>query len=363
MAAYAIILTASLLVDHRRIDTALLRSRARAPRRWPSSPWPRGSCSPSPPCSSLRGWRSVTEPAQRRRPACRRRLQLVPRVTLDGYVAAGAVGIVCVVLLVLPAFLAARGFAAEQRELSRQETRTFGQRMGIDIALLAVTGIALWQLRLYGAPLTSTVHGRLGLDRRLLRGRGGGRAVGRPRRRGGQGAPGRHAGLAAARARRWRAAPSRSCPTPARWPATSSRRAAPRSASWPPPASARRLPWLSIWTTADQTVTPPDSARLDGAVDVALQDGLRAARPVSHGQLPADPAVVALVLRGLSAAPLTGRGVPGQLVTSFVAKFAHAAPNATSTYPACTAAPWRTDRHRIGSRYRSTQASQCRVGR
>jgi triacylglycerol lipase len=71
----------------------------------------------------------------------------------------------------------------------------------------------------------------------------------------------------------------------------------------------RLLPWLSIWTTADQTVTPPESARLDGAVDVALQDVCGPA-PVSHGQLPADPAVVALVLRGLSTAPLTGRGCP-----------------------------------------------------
>jgi triacylglycerol lipase len=74
-----------------------------------------------------------------------------------------------------------------------------------------------------------------------------------------------------------------------------------------------RLPWLSIWTTADQTVTPPDSARLDGAVDVALQDVCGGA-PVSHGQLPGDPAVVALVLRGISAAPLTPagcRGAPG----------------------------------------------------
>ena len=42
--------------------------------------------------------------------------------------------------------------------------------------------------------------------------------------------------------------------------------------------------------------------------------------------------------------------LPAQLVTSFVAKFAHAAPNATSTYPACTAAPSRTADHRIGSR-------------
>ncbi len=143
----------------------------------------------------------------------------------------------------------------------------------------------------------------------LLGGRGGGRPVGRARRRGGQGAPGRHAGLAAARhdgggqRRRVRARRLPRGLPPAR------ARAAPRCASWTTAGVGRRLPWLSIWTTADQTVTPPDSARLDGAVDVALQD-VCGRGPVSHGQLPGDPAVVALVLRGLSTAPLTGRGCP-----------------------------------------------------
>ena len=71
-------------------------------------------------------------------------------------------------LLVLPAFLAARGFAAEQGGLSRQETRTFGQRVGLDVALVGITAIALWQLRLYGAPLTRTVQGSIGLDPLLV---------------------------------------------------------------------------------------------------------------------------------------------------------------------------------------------------
>jgi triacylglycerol lipase len=64
------------------------------------------------------------------------------------------------------------------------------------------------------------------------------------------------------------------------------------------------LPWLSVWTENDETVQPPDSARLDGAVNVPLQSLCPQAQ-VSHGQLPTDPRVTALVFRGVAAAPLT----------------------------------------------------------
>ncbi|OXM64924.1 lipase [Amycolatopsis vastitatis] len=63
------------------------------------------------------------------------------------------------------------------------------------------------------------------------------------------------------------------------------------------------LPWLSIWTDRDETVTPPDSARVDGAVNVALQQ-ICPGNEAAHGDLPMDPAVTELVLQALGTSPI-----------------------------------------------------------
>jgi len=58
--------------------------------------------------------------------------------------------------------------------------------------------------------------------------------------------------------------------------------------------------WVSVWTTADSTVTPPESARLDGALDLTVQSVCADSR-VAHGQLPSDALVQAIVLAELAA--------------------------------------------------------------
>jgi triacylglycerol lipase len=57
--------------------------------------------------------------------------------------------------------------------------------------------------------------------------------------------------------------------------------------------------WTSVWSTTDEVVSPPASARLAGAVDVPLQSVCPGVR-VPHGALPTDPVALAVVLRALS---------------------------------------------------------------
>jgi triacylglycerol lipase len=62
--------------------------------------------------------------------------------------------------------------------------------------------------------------------------------------------------------------------------------------------------WTSIWTVTDEVVTPPDSARLDGALNIPLQS-ICATGDIPHGQLPRDRTVQSLVLTALAEATPT----------------------------------------------------------
>ncbi len=59
--------------------------------------------------------------------------------------------------------------------------------------------------------------------------------------------------------------------------------------------------WVSIWTTDDRVVVPPESARLDGAVDFSVQSVCPGA-VLAHGDVPRSPTVVAMTLLELGSA-------------------------------------------------------------
>lgn len=60
--------------------------------------------------------------------------------------------------------------------------------------------------------------------------------------------------------------------------------------------------WISIASTEDQTVTPTETATLDGALNVLVQDVCPDSAPV-HGQLPSNPVVLALLQTALGSDP------------------------------------------------------------
>jgi FtsX-like permease family len=169
LAAYAIALTADLIVDHRRLDTAMLRSRGAGPLQVGGLALAEALLVVLP-AALLGPWLAAV--ALRlfnvAGPLAGVGLSIDPVVGADAYLAAGAAAIGCAALLVLPAIFAARSYAAERAGRAREETRPLGQRLGLDLALIALTAVGLWQLRLYGAPLTRTVQGELGVDPLLV---------------------------------------------------------------------------------------------------------------------------------------------------------------------------------------------------
>ncbi|MGH9173023.1 MAG: FtsX-like permease family protein, partial [Vicinamibacterales bacterium] len=165
LAGYALVLTAGLLIEQRRIETALLRSRGASNEQIAAMglmeglllALPAAIAGPWIAALSLRLLNVVG-------PLTTIELELDPRVTTGAYLLSAISAAACVVALVLPAFLAARSFIEARGTRGRQMLSGIAQRGGIDLALLAVAIIGYWQLRRYGAPITETVQGRLGLD-------------------------------------------------------------------------------------------------------------------------------------------------------------------------------------------------------
>ena len=169
LAGYAVVLVAGMLVERRRAEIALMRSRGASALHLVAM--------------------AVLEAALLALPAA----ALAPVLALGVVAILGAVGptaglglldtasigqnavlisavagVACIVALTLPTLSVSASPAGARAASGRQARSTLAQRLGLDLALVAVAGVALWQLRLYGAPLTRNARGTLGLDPLLV---------------------------------------------------------------------------------------------------------------------------------------------------------------------------------------------------
>ena len=169
LAVYALVLTAGLLIEQRRVETALLRSRGAdsgqvgmmALMEALALALPAALLGPWVAAFALRALNVIG-------PLAAIRLSLDPRIGRDAYGLALISALGCTIALVYPAVRSARTYAEARTDRGRQAGQSLAQRAGIDLMLLAVAVLAYWQLRRYGAPITETVQGRLGLDPFLI---------------------------------------------------------------------------------------------------------------------------------------------------------------------------------------------------
>ncbi|MGZ3586357.1 MAG: FtsX-like permease family protein [Candidatus Limnocylindrales bacterium] len=169
LATYAVLLVAAMLLERRRAEVALLRSRGASSRHLAALAAGEAVLLALPavlvaPFLGVVVVRLVGSIG----PLADAGIAADATLSPGAWVAALLAGAACVVGLTLPALTAGASPALVRTALGRPLGRTLPQRVGIDLALLVLAAVALWQLRLYGAPLTRDARGVLGLDPLLV---------------------------------------------------------------------------------------------------------------------------------------------------------------------------------------------------
>ena len=169
LAGYALLLTAGLLVESRQIETNLLRSRGAASNQILAMAVMEGILLTIPAAIAAPYLATfVLRTFNLAGPLSEIELVINPVVTRTSFIVAGVAALGCLIALAYPALRAARQFGDVRSARSRESARSIVQRAGLDIGLLVIALIGFWQLRRFGAPITETVQGRLGIDPLLV---------------------------------------------------------------------------------------------------------------------------------------------------------------------------------------------------
>ena len=91
-----------------------------------------------------------------------------PLPTAATFGVAAIAGLLALLALMLPTLSTGLSIAGVRAAVGRQVGRTLPQRLGLDLALVLLAAVALFQLRLYGAPITRNARGALGVDPLLV---------------------------------------------------------------------------------------------------------------------------------------------------------------------------------------------------
>ena len=169
LAGYALLLSAGLLAETRQLETDTLRARGASPRQLLGMATMEGLFLTVPALligPPLAAW--ALRIFNTTGPLAGIGLGIEPTVTATSWALAGLAAVGCVLAIVIPTHRSAKRRGSIRAAQGRQETSSMARRAGIDIALLAIAAVGIWQLARYGTPLTQSIQGRLGVDPLLV---------------------------------------------------------------------------------------------------------------------------------------------------------------------------------------------------
>lgn len=169
LAAYALVLTAGLLVETRRTETNLLRSRGASSAHLLGTAIGEGIMI-TVPAALVAPWLAVWMFGALNRfgPLGEAGLTFGATVSSGAYAVALIASAGCTAALAIPTYRAARSFSDTSAGHSREKGKSGLQRAGVDLALLALAAFAFWQLRAFGADVKTSTQGRVGIDPLLV---------------------------------------------------------------------------------------------------------------------------------------------------------------------------------------------------
>ena len=166
LAGYAVLLMAGILVEWRRAETAVLRARGASSSHIALVAGIESALLAVPAVVVAPFVAQVIVGLMGRiGPLARAGLLAPVGIDATAVVAAVGSGIACILVLTLPAISRS---AAGRGPVFGHSTSGHGRRLWLDLILVGAAALAIWQLQLYGAPLTRTVRGELGIDPLLV---------------------------------------------------------------------------------------------------------------------------------------------------------------------------------------------------
>lgn len=171
LAGIALALAASLLITRRSVESALVRSRGGSPGQHVAVTVVEGVALVVP-AVVVAPWLAAATVAASVRlgPLAALDLSITPRVTLAAYAAAVVAGVVSLLVLTVPAVRSTRSFVAAQTGRGRSSGVILVARLGLDVVLLVLAAVAVWQLRHHGGALVRSGPDAAELDPLLVAG-------------------------------------------------------------------------------------------------------------------------------------------------------------------------------------------------